>query len=437
MKNQNGVTLPQEHLVTFADDVFKPLKNGECVSCMFAAGGGKRTILHFLLSEKSILKKIYGDLYKKTLFVYVDPNEVLDVSIEAYLDLILHCLTRTMKEHKIETLPETSGNPLVLIKKNLEHLVVKDWHIALILNDFEFTISLPTSIYLNLESIMSVDKSKIAYLFLSTINLFNENILKNLHNLKYAASRNIKYFPLFSESEADYLINQTNEKLKLKVSENIRSYLHTSCGGHPQLLKYSLYHLHSLGQLDLKNNIDIKASLLNSHQLKIVCADIWNYLTDKERNIIISIVTTGTTSSSQQEEIEYLLKLGLIKETKEKKYKVFGIFFEAFVKNKLPKHTLTYNVETKKLQYGHIGCEDKFTFQEFKLLVYFVTHENELITRDQVADAIWGRLSHEKYSDWSIDKTISILRKKLDALGFPSEYLVTLKKRGFSFSNPS
>jgi len=59
-----------------------------------------------------------------------------------------------------------------------------------------------------------------------------------------------------------------------------------------------------------------------------------------------------------------------------------------------------------------------------------------LVTRDQVAEAIWGRHYLEKYSDWSIDKSISILRKKLDALGFRSEYLTTLKKRGFSFSNP-
>lgn len=437
MKNQNGVTLPQKYLVTFADEVFGPLKKGECVSCMFAAGGGKRSILHFLLSEGTILKNIFGDLYEKTLLVYVDPNEILNVSTEAYLALILHCLTRTMKEHKIEALPETSGNPLALIKKNLENLIAKDWHVVIILNDFEFTVSLPTSIYLNLESIMSVDKSKIVYLFLSTINLFNEKVLKNLHNLKYAVSRKVRYFPLFNEEETNYLIDQTSKKLKLTISNNVKNPIYASCGGHPQLLKYSLYHLHSLGQLVPKDDVGVKACLLDSDQLKIVCADIWNYLTDKEKNTIISVVTTGTISSLPREEIDYLLKLGLVKVTEEKKYYVFGTLFEAFVKNKLPKHTLTYNIETKKLYYGQTSCEDKFTYQEFKLLVYFITHENELITRDQVADAIWGRLSHEKYSDWSIDKTISILRKKLDVLGFPSEQLVTLKKRGFSFSNPS
>jgi len=202
-------------------------------------------------------------------------------------------------------------------------------------------------------------------------------------------------------------------------------------------LKYSLHLIHEEFKLGLNDDDKIRIFLLNHYQLKIICADIWNFFTDKEKNTMNSIVTTGAILSSQQEEIDYLLKLGLVKIMKEKKYYVFGTLFEEFVKNKLPKHTLTYNAETTKLYYGQTSCEDKFTYQEFKLLVYFVTHENELISRDQVADAIWGRLSHEKYSDWSIDKTISVLRKKLDVLGFPSEQLVTLKKRGFSFSNPS
>ena len=70
-----------------------------------------------------------------------------------------------------------------------------------------------------------------------------------------------------------------------------------------------------------------------------------------------------------------------------------------------------------------------------KLLIYFITHENELISRDQVGEVLWGRFYQDKYSDYAVDKIISMLRKKLDALGFSSDKLITLKKRGFSFSN--
>lgn len=437
MKNQNGLTIEQKYLVTFADEVFTPLKNGECVSCMFAAGGGKRTILRFLLSEEKILKGIFGSQYNKTLFIYIDPDGILNISTEAYLHLILQNLIRKMKDHNIAVISEASvDNSLVLIQKNLESLVDKDWHIIFILNDFEFTLSLPNSIFLNLESIMSINKPKIVYLFLSTVNLFDENVLKFLHNLKYAISRKVRYFPLFKVEEAYYVINQTSDKLKFRISDKTRATLYEICGGHPQLLKYSLHLIHEEFKKDLDGDLKMRSFLLNHYQLKMICTDIWNFLTEKEKNSCISVISTGDIPSGELEEVKYLLNLGLIKKVQDKKYQVFGTLFYDFVKNKLPKHKLVYDTNTKKLYLGTIACEDKFTLQEFKLLVHFITHENELITRDQVAEAIWGKLFHDKYSDWSIDKTISILRKKLDALGFPSEQLVTLKKRGFSFSNP-
>ncbi|KKQ24184.1 MAG: hypothetical protein US40_C0002G0015 [Candidatus Roizmanbacteria bacterium GW2011_GWC2_37_13] len=437
MKNQNSVTLPEDFLAKFASDIFVPLKRGECVSCMFAAGGGKRTIFNYLLSKETILKKIFKEIYKKTLFVYIDPNEILNISTEAYLHLILENLVFKMKQKKIKTVTETiSKNPLVLIKKNLENLVLKEYHIIFILNDFEFTLSLPLSIYLNLESIMSIDKSRIVYLFLSTINLFDETVLRNLQNLKHAISRNVRFFSLLNQDAANYLIDRFREKTKTKITHRVKDVLFELCGGHPQLLKYSFNNLRQQGQEFLEDYRKSTSYLISHYQLNIVCADIWNFLSEKEKEAIISVVTTGNFLPSLKESVDYLINLGLIKKITDQKYQLFGILFEQFIKNKLPKHKLIFNSNNKKLYYGGQSCEDKFTYQEFKLLTYFITHENELVTRDQVAEAIWGRHYLEKYSDWSIDKSISILRKKLDALGFRSEYLTTLKKRGFSFSNP-
>ena len=433
MRNQKIITLSEEYLAKIASAVLLPLKNGDCVSCMFAAGGGKNTLIQYFLTNDNIIQKIFGDQYKKTLFVYVDPNEVLDISSQAYLSLILTNLIRRMNEEKIEV--TQVENPLMTVKKNLENLIDLGWSVVFVLNDFEFTVSLPISIFTNMESILSVDKSRIVYLFLSSINLLNENVLHNFHSLKYAITRKVRYFSLFNREETDRLVDQTSKKIKLKVSDTLRYTLHELCGGHPRLLKYSLHLIQEEYKEDLKDDNKLRSFLYTHPQLKIVCGDIWNFLSEKERETLNSIATTGTTSQTQEEELSYLVNLGLVKENSKKKYKVFGTLFEELIKKKLPQHTLTYNAETKKLYYDRRSCEDKFTLQEFKLLVYFITHEDTLITRDQVAEAMWGKSYVDKYSDWSIDKTVSILRKKLDALGFPSEHLVTLKKRGFSFSN--
>ena len=436
MKNQNSVTIPANRLAKFTSDVFIPLKKGECVSCMFAAGSGKRTILNYLLSEETTLKKIFTDQYKKTLFIYVDPNEILNVTAEAYLQLILDNLILMMKEKKIKLYSDNQIlNPLILLKKNLEELVNNGYLTIIILNDFEYTLSLPANINLNLESIMSIDKSKIVYLFLSTVNLFDEDVLKSLHKLKHAISRNVNYFPLLNEAETNYQFDRLNEKYKIKITDKVKSIIFKICGGHPQLIKYSFNNLREQGQEFLIDDKKTVAYLTNHYQLNLVCADIWNFLSEKEKEVVISIVTTGGFSPTHEAPADYLTNLGIIKRITDKKHQVFGTLFEQFIKNKLPKHKISFDSSTKKLLFGGQNCEDKFTYQEFKLLTYFITHENELVSRDQVAEAMWGKQYIDKYSDWSIDKIISILRKKLDALGFPSENLVTLKKRGFSFSN--
>lgn len=435
MKDSMGYPLPEKLLVQFANSVFLPLKKHLSVTCMFCAGGGKRTIVRLLIKEKTILNAIFKDQFVKTLFIYVDSDEMLEQSNTHYIQLILDSLKREMYRRNLPLRDTKFESPLTFIKTNLKKLTDEGWSVIFILNDFELTLSLSANVYLNLESIMSVNKSKITYLFLSTINILRSEILEKIHNLKYGLTQKIVYFPLFTKDDSFYIIKKNADALRVRLSPKIYDMLFSLCGGHPQLLKYSINIVTEHFQKKLSDDEIVKDYLLSHYQLQIVCADIWGYLAAEERETLTQVILTGKVSSSHKNEAEYLVNLGLIKESHLGKYRVFGKLFEEFVKKKLPPQKLVYDLKTNKLYYGSQSCESRFTFQEYKLLCYFITHETELISRDQVGVVLWGRNYVEKYSDWSIDKIISNLRKKLDALGFPSQNLATLKKRGFSFSN--
>ncbi len=432
MKKNDKPTINKKLLTDFAEEVFNPFVKGESATCMFAAGGGKRTIFKYLLTEEAVLQKIFKDEYDRTIFVFVDPDEIMDVTSEAYLTLILENLILEMEKKGIQAVSSPLiKNPLLLIKKNVEKLLSTNNKLIFVLNDFEFTLNLSINIYLNLESIldletkMSSDKSAIGFLFLSTINLFDESTIKNFQNLKHPLSQNIKYFPLFGQKEVYYLLDQLRHDDGKSLNIEEKKSIFEMCGGHPRLLK-NVFAM--IGKHGIKK-------ILSDYKLKIICADIWNFFTEKERKIIQSVVTIGRLSDPESDEVRYLENLGIIKKVAGEKWEVFGTIFKEFVKHKIPKQRLTFDPESKKIFCGSVSCGNKFSFQEFRLIVYFLSHENDLTTRDQVAEAIWGSQYLDKYSDWSIDKIISILRKKLDAIGFPSENLVTLKKRGFTFAN--
>lgn len=69
--------------------------------------------------------------------------------------------------------------------------------------------------------------------------------------------------------------------------------------------------------------------------------------------------------------------------------------------------------------------------QEQRLLVYLMTHERELVTRDQLLLQVWpGRV----ISDSTINVSISRLRRKLQPIDPSGRSLQAVRNAGFIFS---
>src|SRR5690606_18004146 len=71
----------------------------------------------------------------------------------------------------------------------------------------------------------------------------------------------------------------------------------------------------------------------------------------------------------------------------------------------------------------------ELTALEFKLLSFFAAHPQEVIPRDAILDAIWGKDIHI-YSR-SVDTHVSKLRKKL---GPASEVIESIRGAGYKFT---
>lgn len=428
-----------EELQKLADNIFRPVADKYCVTCFFVPGTGKRVLVKFLLDEKQIIRNIFGNNFDKTLFIYVDPDEILDVSNEEYLKLMLQNLTLVINDKKI-ALPKQNAditNPLMLIKKNVEFLVTNGWHVVFLLNDFEFTLHLSPSIFRNLESILALKKNLVTFVFLSTINLLDQSTLEKFHNLKYAINRIVYYHPMMNEKESNATIAFVEKKYQLTLTDDVKQIIRKLCGGHAQLLKYSSTILIEAGETVYNSPEKTKQYLLEFEQLQSVCSDIWNYFTDLEKEILIHVVRTGEIPKNLTNEANYLLKTKVVQldQKNNKKHRIFGEIFHEFIKSQIPSEKLLYDEKNNQIFLGAFACTNTFTLQEFKLMVHLLKNEGKVISRDEIGQIIWGRNYLDKYSDYSIDKLISSIRKKLEDINFPPYKLTTLKKRGFSFAN--
>ena len=81
----------------------------------------------------------------------------------------------------------------------------------------------------------------------------------------------------------------------------------------------------------------------------------------------------------------------------------------------------------KRLLMGDKPVE--LSFQEYKLLEFFVRHRNRVLSRDELLDAVWG-FQHIPTTR-TVDVHVAWLRQKLR--GETEQYIQTVRKHGYRF----
>lgn len=77
------------------------------------------------------------------------------------------------------------------------------------------------------------------------------------------------------------------------------------------------------------------------------------------------------------------------------------------------------------------GALVNLTQREFRLLKYFIEHRGEVITRDQLLDAVWG---YDRFPlSRTVDMHIAKLRQKIETLPSHPTWLITIHGSGYKF----
>lgn len=118
---------------------------------------------------------------------------------------------------------------------------------------------------------------------------------------------------------------------------------------------------------------------------------------------------------------DYLIKTGVVVEGK-----LFSPLFEGWLKRQLGKQRVEINEERMK------EWERELSYQEYEVLKLLWSKRGQVVTRAEIAGAMWSSKNEEKYSDWAIDQIMSKIRKKLGDVG-EKRVIGTVKGKGFVF----
>ena len=356
----------------YAKFLFASVKIGESKICVWFPGAGKSTILKDCIFSKKILKKNLGDLYPSLVIVPLTlgvTNIVEEISISLNLDAI--------------SLPQLKTNLLKLVATGKEVLLVVD----------------------KLEDLERIDQIRYLKTLAAIINIYPRRIHSLINTFDYQLittflKTNPQAFPLANKIDflpiitgqlvTNYIkikAEQFNSKLNRIETEKIKQLT----GGILFLTK----------EIIRSGNTDLLLAKIQT---------IWLRLNPLTRNALMKHYSSARLNLEENNALSILKKQGLLTITVFKKY--------------LPQ----LNTDSKQLVIKNLSGSELAIFK------YLSTKTSgALISKEDLAKALWGNTWEESYSDWALDATISRLRKKLVKCNLEPDILKTIKGKGYKW----
>jgi len=365
-------------------------------------------------------------------------------------NLIKRYLMPYIDQHKIKDL-QTDSNLFTFLDKLSEHFNNEDKKIIFILKNLELREIYKKERFLDfilkLESWRSYSSGKINFIAIAPYPL---------NFSKYALGLSIRthimnfYFPEHAEIYTKKMY--TSLSLREPDAKEIQ-YIWRITGGILGLIKElarDSYFLYPNTQV-----------LMYDIPINLAFFEEFNGVTNRIRKIITSFSAEYQESliklaqdlpTVSNDHIEALKQMGVIDTNNEIRSILLKEYLKAIWANKTGWKNRVHNNETPSAHSIELGetiinndtYEVFFPEQinktylsktEYKIVQHFIQNKGVLISRDAVADILWGTEAPQKYSDWAIDKTISRIRKKLGDSKKPNKIIVTLKERGFVSGN--
>ena len=132
-------------------------------------------------------------------------------------------------------------------------------------------------------------------------------------------------------------------------------------------------------------------------------------------------ILKGDTPMKNDQELQHLIALGIAND-------VLG---DVRIRSRAVAVTIRPITNDPRVLLQQLTQETPISNTEKQLLYALIQHPGQLLTRDSVAQLLWGNQSADRYSDWALDQHVSRLRNKLKKSMEGKKYaLKTQKKKG-------
>ncbi|MDP2860921.1 MAG: winged helix-turn-helix domain-containing protein [bacterium] len=418
--------IPAPCLAERLKPVFSALLCRQSAFFLGAPGSGKSSHWQFCLSRREFLKSLLpatADFH----FIYLNPNLCPVLNMESFYKMILSQAVGSLEEkselyslakRQAEKIIFTSDYFLVInsCRKILEELL-KTKRVIFVIDYFEKLAAIDPDIIRTLKSFWQMGRlqplEKVSFLILSEPRpVFDKDsvLTKGLLEL---VGENFFFSPLLDYKESLYSYRRHAKFRGYRLKSEEEEMLWKTIGGLGSVFRYAIQILEKTASAKSDSREEF---LFSNPQIKEAVWQVLASLPVKTQKEFLNFLKKKLPPPAES----LLWSLGLVRQNGGK-LSPFGSVASIL---KEPKSDTVLSIG------NGLVLTAELTAQEASLLDFFLKNSNKIIGKDEIAGALWGKNSFEKYSEWAMTKVINRLRRKIKKEGtFPS--LLTVRGRGY------
>lgn len=418
--------------------LFAFIKAGKSTQLIGLPGVGRGNVLGFLSYNRSI--RIHHTSEKDQTqyhFVLCNFSEMKSRPLFDVIKFIFLELTSSLHERRrekefllVDNLFKNAlsyQDELVLfqaLKDAVELLTLeKGLFVIFCFDRFETYIpQLTSQLFTDLRSLRGRAKYKFSIIFSVTRPLedtVGEDLLADFY--EYIADSHV-YLSLKDDVGLRFRIKHLEKLTGKQLSQPAIDKLLQLTGGHAKLTRLGLEALFT------KEVEPTDTFFLSLKTMQNALGEIWHFLTPDEQQDILHICKDGSCPDPNH----FLQEIHLLE-----KDAITIPLFQAFVENlsqKKEKEPYVFDGLTNTIQQAGRIVSDQLTRSEFRLFRLLLEHQNEVVDREVLIQAVWSdSKTQEGVSEQAIDQLIFRLRKKIEKDPTHPIHIQTIKGRGVKF----
>lgn len=406
-----------------ASELDKHIKNHHSVVLIGMKRVGISNFLRFFLNHEKIADTYIQDEIKP-IFVQVDLNDLIERNLSAFWTLLLTRIVDAVQYSAIAETDKSKARRLFVqsiqlkdhfftlesVRKTLGMLAENGLSPVLFLLRFDRLSEVVTAeFFSNLVGLRDSLKGKMSYVFTSfrPLDQLAPSVFTRQHLNLF--SRDM-YLPPTSSADMDSILSTLEAEYHVTFTESTRRALLDIAGGYVQYMQLATILLHTTKDIPESKN-ELLNLLTRDEQIMLQSEELFESLTKKEKEVLLSITQGNAPSEENRKIAEYLWNTGMLKDTGKT---LFSPLFDEYV---------------SRLSVTP-GNGKEFTKKEHLLFSFLESRLDQLCEREAIIEAVWPEHKELGVSDWAIDRLIARLRSKLKASASPYA-IVTIVTRGY------